>query len=58
MNLLDYIKELERALGKQAKKNFLGMQDGDVHKTHSTELLQALTGFIPKTTLVKEYKSL
>ena len=65
VNLLDYINELERALGKNAKKNFLGMQDGDIHKTHSNiDLLEALTGFSPKTTLhegiskfVKWYKS-
>jgi len=65
VNLLDYINELERALGKNAKKNFLGMQDGDIHKTHSNiDLLKVLTGFSPKTTLhegisefVKWYKS-
>ncbi|MDC6451762.1 hypothetical protein PQZ43_02770, partial [Alphaproteobacteria bacterium] len=65
INLLDYIKELERALGKVAKKTFLGMQDGDVHKTHSNiDLLEALTGFRPKTNMhegiyefVKWYKS-
>jgi UDP-glucuronate 4-epimerase len=65
INLLDYINELERVLGKVAFKNFLGMQDGDVYKTHSNiELLEALTGFRPKTTLhegisefVKWYKS-
>ncbi len=65
INLFDYIKELERVLGKEAKKNFLGMQDGDIHKTHSNiDLLEDLTGFRPKTTLhegmsefVKWYKS-
>ena len=52
VNLLDYINELERALGKEAKKNFLGMQDGDIYKTHSNnDLLKALTGFVPKTTI-------
>ena len=65
INLLDYIKELENVLGKVAKKKLLGMQDGDVHKTHSNiNLLKALTGFEPKTNLhegisqfVKWYKS-
>ena len=65
INLLDYIKELERALGKVAKKNFLGMQEGDVYKTHSNiDLLKSLTGFQPKTNVhegvsefVKWYKS-
>ena len=52
INLLDYIEELERVLGKKAKKNFLGMQNGDIYKTHSNiDLLEALTGFRPKTTL-------
>ena len=65
INLLDYINELEKVLGKVALKNFLDMQDGDVYKTHSnTDLLESLTGFRPKTTLnegisefVKWYRS-
>jgi UDP-glucuronate 4-epimerase len=65
INLLDYIKELENILGKVAKKKFLGMQDGDIHKTHSNiNLLKALTGFEPKTNMhegisqfVKWYRS-
>jgi len=52
INLFDFIKELERALGKVAQKNFLAMQNGEVHKTHSNiELLNNLTGFRPKTTI-------
>ena len=52
INLFDYIKELERVLGKVAKKNLLGMQDGDIHKTHSNiDLLENLTGYRPKTTV-------
>tara|TARA_B100001057_G_scaffold453594_1_gene498525 strand:+ start:3074 stop:4090 length:1017 start_codon:yes stop_codon:yes gene_type:complete len=65
INLFDFIKELERILGKEAKKNFLGMQDGDNYKTHSNiDLLESLTGFRPNTPLheglsefVKWYKS-
>tara|TARA_B110000027_G_scaffold134209_1_gene165603 strand:- start:4123 stop:5031 length:909 start_codon:yes stop_codon:yes gene_type:complete len=65
INLIDYIKELEKILGKEAKKNFLSMQLGDIHKTHSNiDLLENLTGFRPKTTMhegiskfVKWYKS-
>ena len=65
IKLNDYIEELERALGKEAKKIFSGMQDGDVPITHSKiDLLKALTGFSPSTTLregifefVKWYKS-
>ena len=63
--MLDFIKELENILGKDAKKNFLSMQDGDIEKTHSDiNLLRALTGFEPKTNIhegicefVKWYKS-
>ena len=65
INLLTFIDELEKALGKKAKKKFLDMQAGDVFKTHSNiSLLKELTGFRPKTTLsqgisefVKWYKS-
>ncbi len=65
VNLLDFISELEKVIGKISKKNFLGMQDGDVHTTYSDiELLKSLTGFSPKTTLhdgisefIKWYKS-
>ncbi len=65
INLLDFIKELENILGKEAKKNFLSMQDGDIEKTHSDiNLLIALTGFEPKTNIhegickfVKWYKN-
>ena len=65
INLLDYVNELENVLGKVAKKKFLVMQDGDIHKTHSNiDLLKALTGFEPKTNIhegiyqfVKWYRS-
>ncbi|MDB2696992.1 GDP-mannose 4,6-dehydratase [Alphaproteobacteria bacterium] len=65
INLLDYVRELEYVLGQVAKKKFLGMQDGDIHKTHSNiNLLKALTGFEPKTNMregisrfVKWYRS-
>ena len=65
INLLDFIKELEIILGKHAKKNFLGMQDGDIEKTYSdTKLLKTLIGFEPKTNIhegisqfVKWYRS-
>ena len=65
INLLDYVKVLENVLGKVAQKKFLGMQDGDIHKTHSDiDLLKTLTGFEPKTNIhegisefVKWYKS-
>ena len=52
INLLDFIIELENVLKVKAKKNFLGMQDGDVYKTHSNiTLLEILIGAQPKTTV-------
>ena len=48
--LMDYIGELERALGRTAKKTFLPMQDGDVpHTTASAELLERVIGYKPET---------
>ncbi|MCF6185055.1 MAG: NAD-dependent epimerase [Bacteroidales bacterium] len=35
VQLLDYIKAAEKALGKKAKKKFLPMQPGDVQKTYA-----------------------
>ena len=50
INLLDFIVELEKVLGINAKKNYLGMQDGDIYKTHSDiSLLENLIGSQPKT---------
>jgi UDP-glucuronate 4-epimerase len=51
-NLLDFIVELEKVLEINAKKNYLGMQDGDIYKTHSDiSLLENLIGSQPKTTV-------
>ena len=50
INLLDFIAELEKVLGINANKNYLGMQDGDIYKTHSDiSLLEKLIGAQPKT---------
>lgn len=50
VELMDYIKALEGALGITASKNMLPMQQGDVPATFAnTNLLQSLTGFNPKT---------
>ena len=47
---MDYIGELERALGRTAAKVFLPMQDGDVpNTTASPDLLERLTGYKPET---------
>jgi UDP-glucuronate 4-epimerase len=48
--LMDFVAELERAMGMEAKKTFLPMQDGDVPATWaSSELLEALTSYRPST---------
>ncbi|QQQ18216.1 NAD-dependent epimerase/dehydratase family protein [Brevundimonas vitis] len=48
--LMDYIAELERALGREAIKTFLPMQDGDVTATFaSADLLENITGYRPMT---------
>ena len=48
--LMDYVAELEKALGREAKKTFLPMQDGDVRATFaSADLLRRLTGYTPST---------
>jgi len=48
--LMDYIGELERALGRTAIKNFMPMQQGDVPSTEaSPALLRELVGDVPTT---------
>lgn len=49
VQLMDYIKALEIALGIEAKKNMLPMQPGDVYTTYAdTEDLFTATGYRPK----------
>ena len=49
VELLDFIKTIENALGKEAQKNMLEMQQGDVVATFADAgLLKALTGFVPQ----------
>ena len=44
--LADFIAEIERALGREAVRNMMEMQPGDVPATHSdTRLLENLTGY-------------
>jgi UDP-glucuronate 4-epimerase len=48
--LLDFIEAIEQALGIQARKNFLPLQDGDVPATSAdVSALAAWTGFSPAT---------
>ncbi|MFZ7942414.1 MULTISPECIES: NAD-dependent epimerase [Bacillaceae] len=52
VKLLDFIKQLERLVGKKAKIKFLPMQPGDVKETYADITnLQKETGYYPKTTL-------
>lgn len=49
-SLMEYIAALEKSLGVEAKKNFLPMQAGDVHKTiSSTNELVKWVDFCPRT---------
>ncbi len=50
--LLSFIETLERELGREAIKNFLPMQPGDVHITYAdTTKLQQWVGFTANTPL-------
>ena len=52
MKLLDFIKTLERALGRTAQKEYLPMQAGDVYQTYAdVGELERDFGFRPKTTI-------
>ena len=49
INLMEFIKAIESELGIEAKKNFRGMQAGDVYHTHAdTQDLFEATGYKPK----------
>lgn len=50
--LMDYIAVLEKCLGREAKKEYLPMQPGDVYETYAdvSELMQDY-GFKPSTTI-------
>jgi UDP-glucuronate 4-epimerase len=52
VSLLDYIGELERALGRKATLEMKPMQPGDVKATYAdTRALQQAVGFVPSTPL-------
>lgn len=52
VNLMDFIKTLESSIGKEAKKNFMPMQAGDVEATYAdtTELIKEFA-YKPNTKL-------
>lgn len=50
--LMDYIASIENAIGREAKKDFLPMQPGDVYQTYAdSSALAEATGFKPCTEL-------
>jgi UDP-glucuronate 4-epimerase len=52
VKLMDFIAELEKALGKEAVKNMLPMQPGDVYQTNAdTARLEAAVGYRPHISL-------
>lgn len=65
VNLMDFISEIETALGKKAEKIMMPMQPGDVYQTYAdTSKLEKEIGYKPKVSLhegitefIKWYKS-
>lgn len=52
VKLLDYINAIEDAIGREALKDFMPMQPGDVYKTFAdSTALAEVTGFRPSTPL-------
>ncbi|WP_319481196.1 NAD-dependent epimerase/dehydratase family protein [uncultured Draconibacterium sp.] len=52
VKLMDFISELELAISKTAKKNYLPMQQGDVYKTYAaTKKLEQTVGYKPSVSL-------
>jgi len=52
VELMSFIETIEKALGKEARKNFLPMQAGDVLSTYAdVDDLRNDVGFVPKTPL-------
>ncbi|HEX4331484.1 MAG TPA: NAD-dependent epimerase [Usitatibacter sp.] len=50
VELMAYVRAIEKAVGREAKLDMLPMQAGDVPATHAdTRALEAVTGFAPAT---------
>lgn len=50
VKLTDFIDEIERQCGREAKRNYMAMQKGDVPATWANaDLLKSLTGYQPQT---------
>lgn len=54
VDLMEFIREIEKAAGKEAVKNFMDIQPGDVPVTYAdTTRLEAVTGYKPDTPLAE-----
>ena len=52
MQLMDFIRTLESALGRKAELDLQPMQPGDVHLTYAdTQKLRQTVAYSPRTTL-------
>lgn len=52
VSLMDFIRTIEKALGKKARLNLMPMQSGDVENTHAdVSALERCLGFSPSTSL-------
>ena len=59
VELMHFVETVEKAVGKPAIRNMLPMQQGDVPRTFaSPDLLRALTGFVPHTSVEEGIKAL
>ena len=58
INLMKFIETLEIEIGVESKKNFLGMQLGDVKRTNAdTKYIEELTNYKAQTNLSNGIKS-
>ncbi len=54
VQLTDFIEAIEASIGKEAEKNLMPMQAGDVPATWAdAQLLKSLTGYSPKTSVTE-----
>jgi UDP-glucuronate 4-epimerase len=52
VNLMEFIKEIEKHIGKEARINMMPIQPGDVQKTWAkTSILESYINFIPTTSI-------
>lgn len=57
VHLMDFIETIEEELGREAEKNFMPMQPGDVRETHaSVDGLKEAVGYEPSTPLSEGLK--